>query len=83
MTIHDIRVAQHAPIPLLIHEVKPGFTTIELDVAASPFSKATDGNEEVVKVGKFVDELRDSVFQKVFDDVLGEMAWRDGKTSGL
>ena len=69
MTIHDIRAAQSAPISNLIHEKRPGFTTIEFELAASMFARLTDDNPDVAKVGATIDQLRESVFQKVFDDI--------------
>lgn len=69
MTVHDIRAAQSAPISNLVHERVPGTTTIEFEEAGSMFSGLTEGNEDVTKVGKLIDQLRESVFLKVFDDV--------------
>ena len=69
MTIHDIRAGQSAPFTNLIHERRPGFTTIEFESAASMFAALTDGNRDVAQVGSKIDRLRESVFQKVFDDV--------------
>lgn len=69
MTVHDIRAAQSAPISNLIHERKPGYTTIEFESAASMFTALTDGNQEVARVGAQIDDLRESVFRKVFEDI--------------
>jgi hypothetical protein len=69
MTIHDIRAAQSAPILNLIHETRPGYTTVEFESAASMFTALTDGNGEVAKVGAQIDQLRESVFLKVFNDI--------------
>ena len=69
MTIHDIRAAQSAPISNLIHERRPGFTTIEFELAASMFAGLTDNNPDVAQVGAMIDQLRESVFLKVFDDI--------------
>ena len=33
------------------------------------FAAITDGNRDVAQVGVMIDHLRESVFQKVFDDV--------------
>ncbi|KAJ5901738.1 TT1751-like protein [Penicillium taxi] len=70
MTVHDIRAAQHAPVVSLIHEAKPGFTTIEFDLAESVFGGLTDGNEECLQVARLIDEMRILVFKKVYEDVL-------------
>jgi hypothetical protein len=72
MTTHDIRAAQHAPIVNLVYEKKPGFTTIEYDLAESVFGFLTEGNEDVIQVARSIDQMRDDVFQKVYNDALGK-----------
>lgn len=72
MTTHDIRAAQHAPIVNLIYEKRPGFTTIEYDLAESVFGGLTDGNEDIIKVAKSIDKMRDDLFQRVYNDALAE-----------
>jgi hypothetical protein len=44
MSIHDIRVAQNLPLQNLIHELHPGFTTIEFESARSLLAALTDEN---------------------------------------
>ncbi|KAJ5647842.1 hypothetical protein N7490_004214 [Penicillium lividum] len=70
MTVHDMRAAQHAPVVSLVHEVNPGFTTIEFDLADSVFGGLTEDNESVLEIARFIDEMRMQVFQKVYEDVL-------------
>lgn len=70
MTAHDIRAALHAPLVNLIYEKKQGFTTIEYDLAKSVFGALTEGNEEVLHVARSIDQHRDEVFQRVYNDAL-------------
>ncbi|KAJ5994517.1 hypothetical protein N7451_010241 [Penicillium sp. IBT 35674x] len=71
MTVHDIRAAHHAPLVNLIYEKGPGLTTIEYDLAESVFGALTEGNEEVLHVARSIDQQRDEVFQRVYNDALG------------
>ena len=78
MTVHNIRAAQSAPISNLVHEKRPGYTTVEFESAASMFTALTEGNEDVAKVGAQIDQLRESVFLKVFNDIKTERVGGNG-----
>jgi len=69
MTVFDIRVGQNLPIQIMIHELRPGFTTIEFENAVSLLSALSEGNDEIIKRAKDIDEFRSSVILKVFEDV--------------
>ena len=68
MTRHDFRVAQNAPVANLIWEESPGFTTIEFETADSMFLALSGGNEQVGIAARNVEEFRESLFLKVFED---------------
>lgn len=69
MSVHDIRVAQNLPLQNLIHEMRPGFTTIEFESAPSLLAALTDENVEVGKISRRLDEMREGVFYKIYEDV--------------
>ncbi|KAK5700080.1 hypothetical protein LTR97_006215 [Elasticomyces elasticus] len=69
MTRHDVRAAQSLPISILIWQRREGWTTIEFEVAASMISALSQGNIEAVAAAEKIDELREEVFAKIFEDV--------------
>lgn len=76
MTVCDIRASQSAPISNLVHEKRPGYTTVEFESVASMFTVLPEGNVDVAKVGAQIDQLREMVFVKVFSDI------KAGRVSG-
>ncbi|KAK5717447.1 hypothetical protein LTR17_016134 [Elasticomyces elasticus] len=66
---HDVRAAQSLPISILIWQRREGWTTIEFEVAASMISALSESNREAVAAAEKIDELREGVFAKVFEDV--------------
>lgn len=69
MTRHDIRTAQSLPIAHLIWERRNGWTSIEFEVAASMCAGLSEGNSEVVAAAAKIDELREELFVKIFEDI--------------
>jgi hypothetical protein len=78
MTVFDIRVGQNLPIQIMIHEVRPGFTTIEFESAVSHLSALSEGNEEVVIRAADIDEFRECVILKIFEDAKAGRAGGNG-----
>lgn len=69
MTRLDTRTAQSLPIANLVWERKEGWTTIEFEVAASMCGALSEGNNDVVEAAVKVDELREGLFARIFEDV--------------
>ncbi|KAK3646872.1 hypothetical protein LTR56_008360 [Elasticomyces elasticus] len=51
------------------HDRREGWTTIEFEVAASMIGALSEGNREAIAAAEKIDELREAVFAKIFEDV--------------
>lgn len=69
MTVFDFRAAQSLPISNLIWEPSPGHTAIEFEVASSMLAALTDNDKDVAGIAPNIDEFRELVINKVFEDV--------------
>jgi uncharacterized protein (DUF302 family) len=68
MTRHDVRAAQSLPISILIWQRREGWTTIEFEIARSIIGALSEGNKEAMAAATKIDELREGVFAKIFED---------------